>query len=87
MIEGAGRVRHIDLEWGPTLDAGACTGCGVCIDFCHHDVYGWNDDGSRVVVAHKTHCVPGCSHCATLCASEAIAFPTLEEIKRLRRGE
>ena len=79
-------VRHIDIEWGPTIDAGACTGCGACIDFCHHDVYGWSDDGARVVVVHKTHCVPGCSHCATLCEAGAISFPTLEDIKRARAG-
>ena len=29
----------VDIEWGPTIDAGTCTGCGVCIDFCHNDVY------------------------------------------------
>ena len=29
----------IEIEWGPTVDAAACTGCGACIDFCHNDVY------------------------------------------------
>jgi NAD-dependent dihydropyrimidine dehydrogenase PreA subunit len=81
-----GAVRHIEIEWGPTLDAEACTGCGTCIDFCHNDVYRWSEDESKVVVAFKDHCVSGCSHCSTLCAAEAISFPTLEEIKRMRRG-
>jgi NAD-dependent dihydropyrimidine dehydrogenase PreA subunit len=80
-----GRIRHIEIEWGPAIDAGACTGCGTCIDFCHQDVYRWSDDQSRVEVATKTNCVTGCSHCGTLCEAEAICFPTLEEIKRLRR--
>lgn len=79
-------MRHIDLEWGPTVSAEECTGCGNCIGFCHNDVYRWNEDESKVVVAFKTRCVAGCSHCATLCPSEAISFPTIEEIKRLRRG-
>ena len=47
----------------------------------------WSEDESRVVVAFKTHCVTGCSHCATLCEAEAISFPTVEDIKRARRGE
>ncbi len=76
---------RIDIEWGPAVDAAACTGCGTCIDFCHSDVYAW-DDG-KVIVAHKTSCVAGCSHCATLCEVEAISFPTLEDLKRARRGE
>ena len=80
-------ARRIDIEWGPTVDAGACTGCGTCIDFCHNDVYRWSDDESKVVVAFKDHCVTGCSHCATLCEAAAISFPTLEDIKRARRGE
>lgn len=79
-------LRHIDIEWGPTVDADACTGCAACSDFCRHDVYAWSDDRSRVVVAHKTNCVPGCSHCATLCETGAISFPTLEDIKRARAG-
>ena len=78
-------VRHVDIEWGPTIDAEACTGCGTCIDFCHNDVYSWSEDESTVVVAHKMHCVSGCSHCATLCEVQAISFPTVEDIKRARR--
>jgi NAD-dependent dihydropyrimidine dehydrogenase PreA subunit len=72
------------IEWGPTIDACACTGCGTCIDFCHNDVYAWAD--GKVIVAHMTSCVAGCSHCGTLCEAEAISFPTLEEIRRARRG-
>ena len=78
--------KTIDMEWGPTIDAAACTGCGTCIEFCHNDVYSWSEDRSTVVVAHKMHCVTGCSHCGTLCESQAITFPTVEEIKRARRG-
>ena len=86
MSNANGGVEHIDIEWGPTIEASVCTGCGTCIDFCHHDVYRWTDDKGQVVAAHKLHCVPGCSHCATLCESQAISFPTLEEIKLARRA-
>jgi NAD-dependent dihydropyrimidine dehydrogenase PreA subunit len=81
-----GHVRRVVIEWGPTVDAELCSGCGACIDFCHHDVYLWTVDKSKVAVAHKLHCVPGCSHCGTLCEAGAISFPTLEEIKRARQG-
>jgi NAD-dependent dihydropyrimidine dehydrogenase PreA subunit len=87
MSDSGRSVRHIDLEWGPTVDPGACTGCGTCIDFCRNDVYRRSDDETKVVVAFKGHCVVGCSHCATLCEAAAISFPTLEEIKRARRAE
>lgn len=71
------------VDWGPTLDSDACTDCGTCIDFCHNDVYAW--EGDTLVVAHKDHCVIGCSHCATLCEADALSFPTLEDIKKARR--
>ncbi len=74
------------IEWGPTVDDGTCTGCGTCIDFCHQDVYRWSEDETRVEVAHKLHCVTGCSHCATLCEAGAISFPTVGDIKRARRA-
>jgi NAD-dependent dihydropyrimidine dehydrogenase PreA subunit len=83
----AWKRRSPAIEWGATIDAAACTGCGTFIDFCHNDVYRWSDDESTVVVAHKTHCVTGCSHCGTLCETQAISFPTLEDIKHARRGE
>jgi len=51
----------IEVEWGPAIDAGACTGCGTCRDLCHNDVYRWADDHSRVAVGYKAHCMPGCS--------------------------
>ena len=79
-------VNGLPIEWGPAVDAAACTGCGTCIEFCHNEVYAWSADGARVEVAVKTACVPGCSHCATLCEVAAISFPTLEDIKRARRG-
>jgi NAD-dependent dihydropyrimidine dehydrogenase PreA subunit len=85
MPDTADGVPRIQIEWGPTVDTDACTGCGTCIDFCHNDVYRWSADESTVVVAYKTHCVAGCSHCATLCEAQAISFPTLEDIKRARR--
>jgi len=43
-------------------------------------------DEGRVVVAFKTHCLTGCSQCATPCEAEAISFPTVEGIKRARHG-
>jgi NAD-dependent dihydropyrimidine dehydrogenase PreA subunit len=72
------------IEWGPTIDAAVCTGCGTCIEFCHNDVFAWADE--KVIVAHKNNCVAGCSHCATLCEAGAISFPTLEDLRRARRG-
>ncbi len=73
------------VDWGPTVDPELCTGCRACVDFCHQDVWGFED--GKAVVLVKANCVVGCSHCATLCEPGAISFPTLEDLRRARRGE
>ncbi len=70
------------FDWGPTIDAELCNACRTCFDFCQNGVFG-ADDG-RVWVTRKSDCVPGCSHCATLCEQEAISFPSIDELKRWR---
>lgn len=72
------------FEWGPTIDESACRdGCRVCLDFCQSGVYDWVDD--RVRVVRRTACVPGCSHCSTLCEARALRFPSLDELRASRR--
>ncbi len=72
------------VDWGPTVDPALCTGCGTCADFCHQGV--WDLAGDVAVVVAKSACVVGCSHCATLCEAAAISFPSLEDLRRARRG-
>jgi len=69
--------------WGPTIDEAACTDCRVCLDFCTLGVYGIVDDHVRVV--SKGSCVEGCSHCAGMCAAEALSFPTIDELRAAKR--
>jgi NAD-dependent dihydropyrimidine dehydrogenase PreA subunit len=71
--------------WGPTLDDAKCDGCRTCVDFCHQDVWDFVDGKARV--AHKSACVAGCSHCATLCEQGAISFPSIDDLRRARRGD
>ena len=78
----AGSIRE-QFEWGPTIDAAACTDCAACIDFCQNGVYEWVD--GHVVVAHRGSCIAGCSHCATLCEAGALAFPSLGELRASRK--
>jgi NAD-dependent dihydropyrimidine dehydrogenase PreA subunit len=74
-----------EFVWGPTIDAAACSDCGVCVDFCRSGVYEWA--GDHVVVAHRGACIAGCSHCATLCEAGALTFPSLEELRARRQKD
>ena len=71
------------FQWGPTLDAGACTDCKVCLEFCQQGVYGLVADHVRVVA--RSSCIEGCSHCAGMCDAGALTFPTLDELRAAKQ--
>jgi NAD-dependent dihydropyrimidine dehydrogenase PreA subunit len=73
------------VDWSPTVEAGLCDGCRACVDFCRQGVYDFQDD--RAVVVAKSSCIVGCSHCATLCEQGALSFPSIDDLRRARRGE
>jgi len=75
--------RDDGFQWGPALDAAACTDCRVCLEFCQQGVYGLVGDHVRVVA--KSSCIEGCSHCAGMCEAGALAFPTLDELRAAKR--
>jgi NAD-dependent dihydropyrimidine dehydrogenase PreA subunit len=82
-----GGIPREKIPWSPCILKEKCTGCGVCVSFCHKGVYKEGPDGPVVVNPHN--CVVGCTGCASQCPSEAIKFPTLVELRealaRLRR--
>ena len=76
-----------EIPWFPTIDESLCSNCGVCLEFCAHNVYALDDGHTRVVTPYN--CVVGCSGCETLCTTGAIRFPDMGEfmlkVHELRR--
>ncbi len=74
------------VPWFPTIDAGSCDNCGVCVSFCNHGVYTQGD--AIMSVTMPFNCVVGCSGCQPQCPNGAISFPDLDEfiavVRRLR---
>lgn len=70
------------IAWFPTIDCGLCTKDRACLDFCHNDVFRWNEAEARVDVVNLEKCVLGCTSCAQICPVEAISFPDKEELRR-----
>jgi NAD-dependent dihydropyrimidine dehydrogenase PreA subunit len=66
---------HGAVSWAPRIDAGACRGCGTCLDECPTGVFalGRHDKGARV--ARPQDCRESCDRCATHCPEEGISFP------------
>ena len=66
---------HGGVSWAPNIEAGACRGCGTCLDECPTGVFamGRHDKGARV--ARPQDCRATCDKCATRCPEEGISFP------------
>jgi NAD-dependent dihydropyrimidine dehydrogenase PreA subunit len=73
------------LPWFPSINYDACASDLECLNFCPHDVFEWDPDTGRPVVAHPYNCVPGCISCAQACKAQAISLPSQEEFCALLR--
>jgi NAD-dependent dihydropyrimidine dehydrogenase PreA subunit len=74
------------LSWFPTINYDVCISDLTCLNFCSYDVFEWDEDTGRPIVAHPYRCVPGCQSCAETCRAKAISLPSKEEFRaRLRR--
>ncbi len=71
------------IKWNPTVDASKCIGCGMCITGCGRNVYGWDQDKNKSIVARPNNCLVGCVTCSNTCLAGAISFPDKAELRRI----
>lgn len=72
-----------EIDWYPRIDYELCNGCGVCVKFCHDNVY--EKQGDKVIIARPYDCLVGCESCRPRCPTGAISFPSRAELKRILR--
>ena len=85
---GTRRVGHDAsplFPWFPTIDYEACMSDLDCLNFCAHEVFEWDRETGRPVVAHPDRCLPGCRFCVEICREGAIRFPSKEQFRRTLR--
>jgi len=74
-----------EIEWYPRIDYERCIGCGLCFFTCSgRVVYDWDFERMRPVVARPYNCMVGCDTCAKMCPRDAILFPPLGYLRKLR---
>ncbi len=74
------------IPWYPLIDNCDCDGCGECIVFCPHNVFGWHED--KATVKNPFNCIVGCSMCVDHCPLHLISFPPrsmLDDLAKHRR--
>jgi NAD-dependent dihydropyrimidine dehydrogenase PreA subunit len=73
------------LAWFPTIDYDRCRLDLKCLNFCPYDVFVWDAETGRPVVAHPDHCALGCDICAQNCGADAVSLPGKDEFRAVLR--
>ena len=73
------------IPWYPTIDADSCAGCGVCVDFCKHGVYQFDEENGTARVVEPYECVVYCHNCEPRCEAGAISFPDKQSVEAVVR--
>lgn len=73
------------IQWHPTIIAERCVGCGVCVTSCGKNVYSFDYESNKPVVAAPQACMVGCTTCATICTQDAIEFPSQGYVRQIIR--
>ncbi|ADI32325.1 4Fe-4S ferredoxin iron-sulfur binding domain protein [Staphylothermus hellenicus DSM 12710] len=73
-----------EIDWYPRIDYERCIGCGLCLFTCGRTVYDWDFEKMRPVVARPYNCMVGCDTCAKACPRDAIWFPPLGYLRKMR---
>jgi len=71
------------IKWNPKVDEKKCVGCGMCATGCGRNVYGWDFEKKKPVVARPNNCLVGCVTCSNTCLFGAIAFPDKERLRKI----
>lgn len=71
------------ISWNPKVDESKCVGCGMCATGCGRNVYEWDFEKKKPIVARPNNCLVGCVTCSNTCLAGAISFPSKESLKKI----
>jgi NAD-dependent dihydropyrimidine dehydrogenase PreA subunit len=74
------KIPREKIPWYPSVDISLCLNDKKCFEFCPHGVYTWNEELLQPAVTNPYECIVGCSNCIPVCPSNAISFPSMDEI-------
>jgi len=72
-----------EIDWHPTIDENKCVGCGMCVTSCGRNVFDFDKEKNKSVVARPLQCMVGCTSCEVWCVFNAISFPDKQYVKDL----
>jgi NAD-dependent dihydropyrimidine dehydrogenase PreA subunit len=74
------------LPWFPTINYDLCISNLGCLIFCPYDVFDWDKETGRPIVARPYNCLPGCDMCVRDCARGAVTLPSKKQMRAIIRN-
>ena len=78
-------IPRTEIAWYPKITEEKCIGCELCYVSCGREVFEYDDTRRKAIVERPYNCLVGCTTCATICPTEAIAFPPREFVQKLEK--
>ena len=72
-----------EISWYPTIDESKCVGCGMCVASCGRNVFDYDWEKKKAIVARPLQCMVGYTSCQVWCPYNAISFPDPQYVKDL----
>lgn len=70
-----------EIDWHPIIDEDRCVGCGFCFTTCGRDVFDYDKERKKAIVARPLQCMVGCTSCEIWCIFDAISFPDKKVVR------
>jgi len=67
--------------WTPIIDESKCVGCGMCFTTCGRDIFDFNKERKKAVVARPLQCMVGYTLWEVRCIFDAISFPDKKRVR------
>ncbi|MFN4227642.1 MAG: ferredoxin family protein [Candidatus Ratteibacteria bacterium] len=74
-------VPRDEIDWHPIIDENKCVGCGFCFTTCGRDVFDYDKNRKKAIVARPLQCMVGCTSCEVWCIFGAISFPDKKVVR------
>ena len=72
-----------EIDWHPVIDEKKCVGCGMCVTSCGRNVFDYDFEKRKAIVARPLQCLVGCKSCESWCIYDAITFRNVIYVKNL----
>lgn len=76
-------VPREEINWHPAVDQDKCVGCGMCVTSCGRNVFDYDPEKNKSVVARPLQCMVGCTSCQVWCIYDALSFPDPQRVRDL----